>query len=62
MEVKKMSIDKPNDDVSKTNIEVVFQDGRIAKEITDVWVRKGNVWINIIPPNRTYKVSKITIT
>lgn len=57
-----MSIDKPNDNISKTDIQVVFQDGSIARNITDVWIRQDGEWKNIVPPTRTYKVSKITIT
>ena len=56
-----MSIKEPNDDVSKTDIKVIFKDGRVAKEITDVWVRQGNVWVNLIPPDRTYPVKQIRI-
>lgn len=47
-----MSIDKPNDDKSKTNLVVKFQDGCIAKDVTDVWIRQDGRWINLYPPDR----------
>ena len=52
-----MGIENPNDEIKKTNLVIIHKDGTKSPDITDVWVRQDGRWINIIPPDRTYKAS-----
>ena len=57
-----MPIEKPNDDLSKQDLNVLFEDGCVARNVTDVWIRQDGRWINLIPPDRIYKNHKYTIS